>query len=41
VNGTCYHRCSCGTLLGIQRESTLHLKYKQFCAAVCGRAEIR
>jgi hypothetical protein len=35
------HRCRCGTLLGVQHEDALHLRYKQFFAAVCGRADVR
>jgi hypothetical protein len=30
------HRCECGTLLCIEHEGALHLKYKQFSATVRG-----
>jgi hypothetical protein len=30
------HRCQCGTLLCIERQGALHLKYKQFSATVHG-----
>ena len=34
-------RCSCGALLGMKCGAELHIKYKEFCATVRGRATVR
>ena len=34
-------RCSCGALLGMKYGAELHIKYKEFCATVRGRASVR